>query len=58
MTTDPRTRAETFRALMRASLSFTRRMAEEILRAGTYSLYAGELARPEADEAYRMAIGD
>jgi 2-methylisocitrate lyase-like PEP mutase family enzyme len=43
---------------MRATLAYTRRVAEELLGPGTYDVMRGELDRPDAPDAYRMAIGD
>ncbi len=44
-------------APMRAALQFTRRLAEEVLRAGTYELMAGQLTDPDAPRTYETAIG-
>ena len=45
-------------APMRSTLSFARRIAEEVLGAGSYDLMAAQLTGPEGPRAYRDAIGE
>ena len=43
--------------MMRASLAYTRRAAEELLASGSYEAMKQELSDPQAAAAYAMAIG-